>query len=250
MEIKTLLKEFGFTEYDARVYMALATLHNAKASDIAKQSNLPTNKVYESLIRLASQGFISIIDLTPRQYKIVGLEKFREIMESRKQHLDQLGQGLNQLQQEIATKSITSQDIALVLKGKEHIVRKLNEITPLSKKYAYSCVGRLIYHPASVRVVSQAIKRGVDVRFLVQYHPEAESEITKWSAVGVKIRYRPTKDQESIRFSTIDDKYARITFGAPEITKHENYISFWLESPAFSSLLKDQFLTMWRKAKE
>ncbi|PIN78602.1 hypothetical protein COV16_05750 [Candidatus Woesearchaeota archaeon CG10_big_fil_rev_8_21_14_0_10_34_8] len=72
--------------------------------------------------------------------------------------------------------------------------------------------------------------------------------LKQWKNVGVKIKYYPKNEQKSIRFSTFDNKVCRITIGSPEIINEDDYLSFWIESPAFASLLKDQFLDMWKKA--
>ena len=65
-----------------------------------------------------------------------------------------------------------------------------------------------------------------------------------------KIKFYPNDEQKSVRFSTFDGKVCRVTIGKPEISKEENYLSIWMESPAFASLLKDQFLEMWKNSRE
>ncbi len=250
MKTELFLKESGFTEYEIKVYLALAQLGTAKASLISKRSGVPANKVYECLIHLVERGFVSSLDLTPRQFKIHSLERFESILEEREKNFQDMKVSLTALKQQIKSQTVSGESTALVLMGKQRIVDKLNEITPSITKYQYGKGGRLTFYPKSARTVREAIARGVDVRFLVHYDQTHEPDIQKWRDIGVKIRFHPKSKQESIRFSIFDDKICRITFGTPEISREEDFISFWIESPGFASLLKDQFLEMWKKAKE
>lgn len=250
MDYNTLFKKLGFTDYETKVYLALVRLSSAKAGNISKHSGVPANKVYESLIRLAEKGFISYLDLSPRIYKITGVEKLREEIEKREKNLSLMLRTISSLDKDLSKSSIYTQDIATALRGKKNIISKLNEQTPNTTQYQYSFGGGLSFTAKSGRTVAKAIKRGIDIRFLVHKDPARKSIYDKWRKIGVKIRFHPKAEQKSIRFSTMDDKIARMTVGKPQIDNENDYLTFWLESPAFASLLKDQFLEMWEKAKE
>ena len=250
MKTNELLKEFGFTEYETKVYLALAKLSTAKASDIARESTVPPNKVYECLIKLAEKGFIASLNVTPRKYKIIGVQKFRDILSEKQNSMKVMQKGVSELQKLLQTKAFDVQQNAIVLKGKDKIMQMLNEITPTLTKYQYNFAGSLTFNHTSARLIKEAIKRGVDFRFLVHKDPTRLKVYEKWRKVGVKIRFYPKMEQKSIRFSAFDDLVCRTTIGRPEIYDHENYISFWVESAAFTSLLKDQFLSMWNRVNE
>ncbi len=250
MKTDQLLKEFGFTEYETKVYLALAKLSTAKASDIARESKVPPNKVYECLIKLAERGFIASLNVTPRKYKTIGVQKFKDILEEKLDSIKSLEKGVGKLQELLNTQAFDAEQTAIVLKGKHRIMQMLNEITPTLTKYQYNFAGSLTFNHTSARLVKEAAKRGVDFRFLVHKDPARLKVYEKWRKVGVKIRFYPKMEQKSIRFSAFDDRICRTTIGRPEIQDHDNYISFWIESAAFTSLLKDQFLEMWNSAKE
>jgi sugar-specific transcriptional regulator TrmB len=249
MDNKQFLKEFGFTKYETDVFLALVRLPGAKASELAKFSHVPSNKVYECLIRLAEKGFVASLDTTPRQYKIIGVGKFQELIEQKEKKVNCLKTAIKSFESNIVERTFNSNDLAMVFRGKKKIVQKLEEITPKIKNYQYSLGGNLVFTARSGRNVKAAIKRGVDFRFIVHYDSKRKTIYEKWKKLGVKIRFHPKNEQKSIRFSTFDGTICRLTFGKPEIELEENYLTFWLESPAFASLLKDQFLVMWGKAK-
>ena len=250
MNQKQLLKEAGFTEYESKIYVALAQLSTAKASEIAKRSGVPQNKVYECLIKLAEKGFVSTLNFTPRQYKITGIQKFKDILEEKEKEVKDLKKGIDNLEKDFAKHTFDVKDSALVLKGKNQIMQMLHQTTPKIEKFQYTFGGRFQFDYKSARMIKEALKRGVEFRFLIHKSEKRKEDIKKWKKVGVKIRYYPKDEQQSIRFSSIDGKICRVTIGSPEVLKHENYISFWVESIAFASLMKDQFLEMWEKGKE
>jgi sugar-specific transcriptional regulator TrmB len=52
------LTQIGFTEYDAKVYMALLGNHPATGYQVSKESGVPRSMAYESLARLAGRGAV------------------------------------------------------------------------------------------------------------------------------------------------------------------------------------------------
>lgn len=58
MDLKLGLMEIGFTEYEARVYLALLGDHPATGYQISKNSGVPRSMVYETLSRLVAHGAV------------------------------------------------------------------------------------------------------------------------------------------------------------------------------------------------
>ncbi len=52
------LKFIGFSEYEAKVYVALVQLGGGTATEISKVSQVPTNRVYQTLDRLQDKGYV------------------------------------------------------------------------------------------------------------------------------------------------------------------------------------------------
>lgn len=248
MQEQQLLKEFGFTEYETKVYLSLVQLGNSTASAIQQHTGVPSNKVYASLLSLIERGYVGTLPLRPKQYQLTGIQQFQETLEKKQKNIATLGKQLQQLKEQITSRQSDLQSIALVLKGKKKIMQMLAEASDNAQQFGYSFVGDLYFDYHSAKSVAHAIHRGVEFRFLVHKTTQNKTAILKWKKVGVKIRYYPKEEQKSIRFSTFDAKVCRITIGKPEIEQEEDYLSFWIESPAFASLLRDQFLTMWKKS--
>ena len=74
-EIIEKLKLLGLKEYEARVYAALVILGPSKASEIAKESEVPRPKVYDVLKELHKKGFVDISEGSPTYFKATDPEK-------------------------------------------------------------------------------------------------------------------------------------------------------------------------------
>lgn len=58
MELLTHLSAIGFTEYEAKVYIALLADHPATGYQLSKQAGIPRSMVYEALGRLDTRGAV------------------------------------------------------------------------------------------------------------------------------------------------------------------------------------------------
>src|SRR5690349_23471656 len=56
MDLLTTLTAIGFTEYEAKVYLALLREHPATGYQLGKQAGIPRSMVYEALGRLHARG--------------------------------------------------------------------------------------------------------------------------------------------------------------------------------------------------
>ena len=58
MNLQSKLSELGFTEYEAKVYLALLDESPATGYQISKQAGVPRSMVYEALGRLKGRGAV------------------------------------------------------------------------------------------------------------------------------------------------------------------------------------------------
>mgnify|MGYP001588345074 CR=1 FL=1 len=76
--LSSMLKKFGLNTSEAKVYITLLVLEDAKASEIAKRANVPRNKLYEIADSLNKKGFVEIIPEKIRKFRAVPFEKVCE----------------------------------------------------------------------------------------------------------------------------------------------------------------------------
>ena len=93
------LRDFGLTEYQARVYLALLDLGVATASQVPSVSRVPRTRIYVTMQQLHEKGLVEIVPETPLKYTPVPFADFltklaqeeREKAESLEASLVQLG---------------------------------------------------------------------------------------------------------------------------------------------------------------
>ena len=61
-EIITQFAEIGFSEYEAKSYLALVQKNPSTAYEIGKESGVPSSKIYEVLSKLKEKGMIVTVD--------------------------------------------------------------------------------------------------------------------------------------------------------------------------------------------
>ena len=70
------VREFGLTEYQARVYLALLDLGTATASQIPAISRVPRTRIYATMQQLHEKGLVEIVPETPLKYAPVPFGDF------------------------------------------------------------------------------------------------------------------------------------------------------------------------------
>ncbi|HEX3043698.1 MAG TPA: helix-turn-helix domain-containing protein [Bacillota bacterium] len=100
--MKNDLIELGFTDYEAKAYIALLQKNPATAYEIAKNAAIPTSKIYEVLIKLAEKGVISEFEEnTKRKYIPMDPEEMLDSYRSKIDNtLNRLKTGLKNINQE------------------------------------------------------------------------------------------------------------------------------------------------------
>lgn len=99
MDMMTHLTQIGFTEYEAKVYLALLGENPATGYQISKTSNVPRSMVYDALSRLHARGAVlESIEDRATLYRPVAPDLLLERHEDdHRQLLTNLREGLNSL---------------------------------------------------------------------------------------------------------------------------------------------------------
>lgn len=77
------LRQLGLTEYGAKAYVALLSLKEAEAAEVAEASEVPRTKVYATLKDLADDGWIVALGGRPVRYRPVAPEERIALAEKR-----------------------------------------------------------------------------------------------------------------------------------------------------------------------
>lgn len=99
--------------------------------------------------------------------------------------------------------------------------------------------------------MKEAVDRRVKVKMICTFDKNKISSYEAWLKTGARIRvfnenlFGPLLP----RITIFDGGNARLTIGKPEVKEEKDYITLWTESKAFSQMLKNHFMNMWKNSK-
>jgi sugar-specific transcriptional regulator TrmB len=253
MENFKLLKSLGFTEYEARVYLALCDLGPCTAKEISDYSNLPRNKTYEMLRKLESKNRIQSLPVSPAKFKILDINQLKDIISEKKKELLKIESNVNRLIEESSKpKSKDFKEIFWIIRGKKAIINKMKEQNLKTKNELLSINRLSVANPINLKNMKIAIKKETKVLMLVPNIKKNIRNVKKWQAIGVDIREYDEKRFGAIgtRISVFDKKTVRITFGEPDVSRDEDYITLWAESPYLANIMRNYFYGIWKRSKK
>jgi len=243
------LKKLGLTGYEIKIYLTLLREGELTGGKLSRLSKVPHGKTYESIEKLEGKGLVSIFPSKPKIIKAVTpeialnnlitskLEEYNEIKEEAIPELKELKK-LKSLP-EATTEKIT------ILKGKKNTPILANHFYSKAKKYL-KILFTYEYTPLeNIRLLQEAIKRGVKVKQLATKIPERSKEIMKeMISKGVEIRYYPV---EELRIIIRDGEES-----LQQIVNPNNFldrVSIVIESKDLTNALETYFDKIWKKAK-
>ncbi|WP_415379892.1 TrmB family transcriptional regulator [Halosimplex sp. TS25] len=98
-ECASLLKEFGFSEYEAHTFVSLLRLGTGTAKDVATVSDVPRTRVYDAVDALHEAGLVDIQHSSPKRFTPVSREStLRKLDIQRENTITELGELFHQLE--------------------------------------------------------------------------------------------------------------------------------------------------------
>ncbi|MEH7225465.1 helix-turn-helix domain-containing protein [Bacillus sp. JJ1566] len=108
-EIVNSLKEFGFTEYESKVYIALLRSHPSNGNIIATLSGVPAPKVYETLRKMQDREIVSSVSGGDKGNKIGYIPvSYQELLDQKRKAFSENANFLEKALEEISTISDTN----------------------------------------------------------------------------------------------------------------------------------------------
>jgi Cd2+/Zn2+-exporting ATPase len=179
----TKLIKIGFTEYEAKVYLALLTEHPATGYQISKNSGVPRSMVYEVLSRLHNRGAVlETIEDRATYYRPLAPETLISQYEERMQKLfSELRPGLTDLFQ------ATQDDRIWTITGKDAVMVYCRQMLQNAENEVYLVIDDLALETMAPWL-EELDSSGVELNILqtgnkqilfgsIAYHPPLESEL-------------------------------------------------------------------------
>lgn len=233
------LREFGLSNTESKVYLALLELGKSKAGEITKKSAVNRTNVYDALERLIEKGLVSYVSENNKKvFEAVNPQRLQNILKDKQ---DKLGKTIEELKAKYQ-KTLKEED-AFVFRGKQGIKSIFEDI--LNEKKELFCYG-------------------AESRFktLFPFYQKHWNEKRAKLKIKVKMIYsekvREEKRKENLKF--LEMKFLPETYEFPSmVISYGNRVVtiVWLEEP-FAFMIKSEevvksnmnfFELLWKIAK-
>jgi sugar-specific transcriptional regulator TrmB len=246
------LTQIGFTEAQAKLYLALLTIGKTDAKTLAKQANVPRQAAYRTLSELQEKGLVERIISLPQEYRAIPLRdglavmirhkanEYTQIMENAKEFLHRY---------DIQQEQTPSDEFSIsIIEGKETIIRKSiygsnsakQEICIFSTFQRWTQTKMELYE-----TVEKALKRGVKYRVIMET-PTGDFFFTKeFKSVLTHPNYniRLATEKLKINASLFDDKEACFSFYPSKALSESPVV--WTNHPSLLIGFRDHFENVW-----
>ena len=166
-DIAKLLTHLGFTEYEAKTYLALLRKSPLTGYAVARASGVPRSKIYEVLASMVERGDVLVSYGEPVQY---APKRPEELIESRRQMVDrQLSAAEKGLERFVDQSTPT--DLIWDIRGRDEILYRVREVIGRADK-------RILLEiweedaPEIREALAEAAGRGVTVLVVAYGNPD------------------------------------------------------------------------------
>jgi HTH-type transcriptional regulator, sugar sensing transcriptional regulator len=247
------LTEIGFTEAQAKLYLALLIIGKTDAKNLAKQANVPRQAAYRTLSELHQKGLVERIIALPQEYRAIPLRDGLAVMIRQKaneytQIMQNATDFLHRYDAQQEEMPADDEFSISIIEGKETIVRKSRNATDASVQEI--CIFSTFQRWTLVKMeisdtVEKALNRGVKYRVIIE-KPAGDYYFSKeFKPVLTHPNYeiRVTSDKLKINASLFDIREASFSF-YPSKTLSETPM-VWTNHPSLLISFRDHFENVW-----
>ena len=159
------LEKFGLTRYEAKAYIGMTNLISGKAEEIAKVSEIPRSKIYNTLKELDKKGFITITHTRPLQYQAVPpSDIFQREKEKLVKELEEAQEKLDELYNDQLSEIKAP---VWLIKTSENIISKEIEIVKRARKSINMRIGFLLEGEGEALIKAfKELPRGIPIKIM------------------------------------------------------------------------------------
>ncbi len=224
------LKQIGFNEYEARVYVEmLRQTDSLTAYEIGKLSGVPRSKVYEVVDNLRRKQFVVQIEDNPKKYLPVDPEEvFSSIEKSFSTSVHFVKEELKHLERGETI------DYIFNIFGKEIIIERSKEMIRSSTSSILIAIDRLMLDALNEELKS-ADRRGVELNIVFYGGRE---DIDFKNVYSHRLR---EPDIKNFSFILLDIDFKEVLAGTMSATTNEGH-GFWTKSVYLSNIMQDNII--------
>ena len=244
-------KKLGLTDYEMKAYLALVKHGQLKGGEAAEKAGIPNAKVYGTLRSLVEKNLAVMVKEKPMAFKGVEPEKaIAALVDEKKAGIENaaiaaLGFFSSQPRQKETEETVGNVELNV---GYEQRMRTSWNFHKTAKKYYYMISPVNFRLPMYVlKARAEAIKRGVDEKFIVsKLTEENRNEIKKYSQL-MEMRFLEDPNFENLTFYVWDDKKFIVILS--NTADKSKALTLTIDSSDLAKAMKKYFLELYKKAK-
>lgn len=164
----------GLSNWEARTYLAVLDLGEAKASEIASEARISRGRIYDILERLRAKGVVDAIPTNPRSFRGVPpgrlIEQHQFELRLQAEELARMGEVLRARPTRHASRVMHDRTQVALLQGRKAALSKFREFVDSATREivgytSESCVTRQAKFV--IPIYQMKVKQGVDIRLAV-----------------------------------------------------------------------------------
>lgn len=251
MNISSHLKEFGLTGYEAKVYIALLGLKQAKVSDIARTSSVPRNKIYTAVEALHKKGFVEIIPEKVAKFRAVPFSEATQLfIREQENRLRSLGDRSGKISSFLSSFSIENKEednsgAFLIYKTKKMIYKKLREIAGGAESMLFLAVSS--EELAHLLPLAKSTSKNASVSVLCNVSEESIDLANKWQSFSELRHYEKTLPE---KIAISDDNEAFIFNTDSSVALYSKDMQFVAFMRRFANMIWDGSISMEERTAE
>ncbi len=250
------LRNLGLTEYEAKVFIALARHGSGTATDIHLFSGIPRSAVYGVLKKLAQRGIIEVQHTKPMRYKCISPEEAIErIKKDFEQETELALEKLNDIysseetihQKEIVwtingLKNISDRIIQVVCSAGSEIIIEAPHPTFRNLERVYPVVDK--HYDQLVKELNRKISEGVQVRMII-YSMEELNNMAELIP-GAELRLHSVRSEQFRRGGAILIDGSEVLIDLRKYSgQREELTAIWSSGKEFVSFVKHLLEAEW-----
>jgi sugar-specific transcriptional regulator TrmB len=251
-----ILIHMGFTETQAKLYLALLNIGKTDVKTLSKQANVPRQAAYRTLGELQEKGIVEKIISLPQKYAAIPLQDGLKIMISLKaneyaQVIEKAKEFLLKFEAQKQDQISENQFNISIIEGKDTIINKVRALTDGLENNVCVCQTLQRWMQVNLEIVDnvkKALSRGVKYRVVLEKPDEGLSipkelkQILSHPNYEVQIMPIPLK----INAAIYDNKNACFSFYPAKALPDSPVIV--TNHPSLLVGFEDHFENLWRES--
>jgi HTH-type transcriptional regulator, sugar sensing transcriptional regulator len=246
------LINLGWSEYESKVYAALINEGKSTASQIAKVSKVPQNRVYQILDKLSDKGYVNRIQGKGSPAIFIGKEPQKVLAQVKEEHDFKVDSALKQLDLLQERSRVDSLPVSYTISGRREMNAQLNEIIKSAKEEISLVFDTIVEINLGniAREINYAYSQGLNIRILTpqkgindSYEKEALKRIKKELVKVSQENFANViaiVDKTRVLFAT----YSRVS----EETEEKNFLGIYIEDSNLAIMFNNIFENSWNNA--